>query len=117
MNTRHLPTENRKQTWAPRFGALVVYKQTPKNGCFWVLPLTSPHKLPVSCRKQHAEPLISPEEMGSCLEATERLKNSLAHVVLHTRNEQKTVSNKGVEVKASKGVRSMAKGRKNGHNK
>jgi len=47
--------------------------------------------------------------MGPCLEATERLKNWLAHVVFYTLNEQKTVSNKGVEVKASKGVRVVGK--------
>lgn len=63
----------------------------------------------ISHKKQHAEPLNSPEIMGPCLEATERLKNWLAHVVFYTLNEQKTVSNKGVEVKASKGVRVVGK--------
>ena len=66
--------------------------------------------LPLSdYKKQQAEPLYLPEIMGPCLEATERLKNWLAHVVFYTLNEQKTVSNKGVEVKASKGVRVVGK--------
>jgi len=71
----------------------------------------------IELQKQQAEPLISPEERGSCLELTHNFKNSLAYVVLHTRNEQNILVRKGVEVKASKGVTSVSKGRTHAHNK
>jgi len=67
--------------------------------------------------KQHAEPLISPEKRGSCLELTHNFKNSPVYVVFYTLNESKKVSNKEEEVKASKGVRVWAKEGINAHNK
>jgi len=99
-------------------GPLVIvgfrYIKNPLNlpvlGNYPFLPL-------IRLSKQASEPLYLPEIMGPCLEATQRLKNSPAYVVLHTLNEQNISCNKGVEVKASKGVRVWAKEGKNAHNK
>jgi len=111
--TYHLPTENRKQQRAPNEGIVSVYKETPKIGYFYLLPLTSTHSVGMNQPKQASEGPISLELMGLCLRPTERLKNSPAHVVFYTLGMSHKVSLIRVEVK----VRIVGKGSNNAHNK
>ena len=101
------------QQRAPNGVILSLYKETPKIGYFYLLPLTSTHSVGINPQKQASEGPISLELMGLCSRPTENFKNSPVYVVFYTLE----MSNKVRLVREEVKVRIVGKESKYAHNK